>query len=164
MGVRAGLYVLATILTDPDTQQKTDGWGIPAILDAVQKTFPDFASKNDFCTRIAMAVPGYTELPEDLDVGLENPTLDTSSPQVKAITREIMIVIKLLRSTDDIYSKNPLPRLLKLMDRDLSINTKLFLTPRNAFPTLFLLHQGVFYLTQAMGANRSSSFTENALV
>ena len=163
MGVRSGLCVLATVLTDPDTQQKTDGWGILAVLDSIQKIFPDFASKNDLCARVAMAVPGYTELPENLDISPENATLDTSCPQVKALTREIMIVIKLLRNADDIYSKNPLHRLLKLMDRDITVANP-FLTPRNAFPALFLLHEGVFYLTQAMAANRSSSFTENALM
>ena len=81
---------------------------------------------------------------------------------IKKLTREIVSVIKTLRKLDDIYSKNPIPRLLKLMDHDITTNDP-FLRPHATFVSLFLLHQGVFYLTIAMESNRSAAFIENAL-
>lgn len=86
----------------------------------------------------------------------------TLADAIKKLTREIVSVIKTLRKLDDIYSKNPIPRLLKLMDHDITTNDP-FLRPHATFVSLFLLHQGVFYLTIAMESNRSAGFIENAL-
>ena len=88
--------------------------------------------------------------------------IHTPADAIKKLTREIVSVIKTLRKVDDIYSKNPIPRLLKLMDHDVTTNDP-FLRPHATFVSLFLLHQGVFYLTIAMESNRSAAFIENAL-
>ena len=86
----------------------------------------------------------------------------TQADAIKSLTREIVSVIKTFRKSDDIYSRNPIPRLLNLMDHDVTISDP-FRKPHSAFVSLFLMHKGVFYLTTAMEANRSATFTENAL-
>ncbi len=82
---------------------------------------------------------------------------------IKKLNHEVMAVVKSLRMIDEISTKNPLPRLLRLMERDLT-STSVFYTPTKIFAKIFLLHHGVFYLGQAMEANRNVEFTENALV
>ena len=74
----------------------------------------------------------------------------------------LVSVIKTFRKSEDIYSRNPIPRLLKLMDQDVTTNDP-FRKPHHQFVSLFLMHKGVFYLTTAMEANRSATFIENAL-
>ena len=71
-------------------------------------------------------------------------------------------MIKVLRKLDDIYTKNPLPRLLEPMEKDVSGEDPIPQTDET-FASVFLSHRGVFYLSVAMEHNRSSAFTENAL-
>lgn len=159
ISVRHGLYILAALLTDCDTQKKMEGWGIPQLLESINTKFPGFATKKELCSRIAAAVPGYINISADVSSN----DLLSKNEAIKALTKEIMSVIKTLRKSDDIYSRNPLPRLLRLMDRDITSSDP-FVKPPAPLTSIFLLHQGVFYLTLAMEANRSSTFTENALV
>lgn len=72
-------------------------------------------------------------------------------------------MVKSLRKKEEIGEKNPLPRLLRLMERDLT-STSIFHTPSKIFTKIFLLHHGVFYLARAMDVNKTPEFQENALV
>ena len=82
---------------------------------------------------------------------------------MKTLNHEVIVVIKAFRQTDEICNKNPLPRLLRLMDRD-PTSDSVFHKPSRIITKVFLQHHGVFYLGKAMDLNRSSGFTENALV
>ena len=52
----------------------------------------------------------------------------TAEEARKALVKELLSVIKALRRSEDIYSRNPLPRLLRIMDRDMTSND-MFLRP-----------------------------------
>ena len=60
-----------------------------------------------------------------------------------------MSVIKALRRAEDIYSRNPLPRLLRIMDRDMTTND-IFLRPGHTSLVLeqkyFSVHSSIFYI------------------
>ncbi|CAI8007075.1 Cullin-9, partial [Geodia barretti] len=155
--VRHGLFILAGLLKDCELQQKMVGWGIPDLLYNVKTKFPEFSTKKDVCALIVEFSPECGHMKDMLDRD------DFGSEEArKALVKEMLSVIKALRRSEDIYSRNPLPRLLRIMDRDMTSND-MFLRPGVTFARAFLKNKGVFYLTQAMDANKSATFTENAL-
>lgn len=85
-----------------------------------------------------------------------------TAEQLKALHEEVISVIKVLRRLDEIYAKNPLPRLLALMEKDVSEEDPIPQTDET-LASVFLAHRGIFYLSVAMEHNRNSEFTENAL-
>ena len=85
-----------------------------------------------------------------------------TAEQLKALHEEVISVIKVLRRLDEIYAKNPLPRLLAPMEKDVAGEDPIPQTDQT-FASVFLAHYGIFYLSIAMEHNRSTAFTENAL-
>ena len=85
-----------------------------------------------------------------------------TAEQLKALHEEVISVIKVLRRLDEIYAKNPLPRLLAPMEKDVAGEDPIPQTDQT-FASVFLAHHGIFYLSIAMEHNRSTGFTENAL-
>ena len=82
---------------------------------------------------------------------------------VSTMNREIISVVKALRKLDDIALKNPLSRIVALINKDILSRDK-FVEVSPLFVSLFLRHHGVFYLCQALEMNRSSQFTDQAIM
>lgn len=82
---------------------------------------------------------------------------------VSTLNREIISVVKALRKLDDITQKNSLSRIVALINKDILSREK-FVEVSPLFVSLFLRHRGVFYLCQALEMNRSSQFTDQAIM
>ena len=84
---------------------------------------------------------------------------------------EIMSVVKTLRQSEEIATKNPLPRLLRLMEKrrkeeggDGGDGEGSFGIFSQVFAKIFFSHRGVYYLCQAMDLNKTNPFNEDAIM
>ena len=56
LAVRSALHVLAALV---GSEVKMDDWGLPQLMEAIQHSFPDFATKSVLCGRIVDHLPGH---------------------------------------------------------------------------------------------------------
>ena len=141
--VRCGLYIILVLLKHGEScniSQVTSDWSLSELIHSIQTSFPDFSAKNELCSEIMFMLP--------VEVSVETP--DEDGKQV----REVIQFVNLLR--DYKGQRNPLPRLTKLLQTNDSTH------PSNL--SLFLSHNGVIHLSNAVENNSSSSlFIENTL-
>ena len=157
--IRHGLYILLVLLNHGDSMNISklfDEWQVTPLVEDIKKSGFTFPVKDKLCSLLLNGMP-TTELPMDdlLDETEEQTNCNT-------IEYEVMSVLRILRS--DRFLKNPLSKLVKLIDKDLSVMCSQFIIPPSELTTLFLQHHGVIYLSETLDTNKMNSFTECGLL
>ena len=133
-----------------------DEWQVIPLVEDIKKSGFTFPVKDKLCSLLLNRMP-TTDLPMDdlLDETEEQTNCNT-------IEYEVMSVLRILRS--DRFLKNPLSKLVKIIDKDLSVMCSQFIVPPSELTTLFLQHHGAIYLSETLDTNKMNSFTECGLL
>ena len=145
IAIRCGLCILLALLYSDNAHQLCTDWSLHDLIRLVKENFPDFPLKAKLLSLIASVIPDDPENDWDNDISVD---------------KEICNLVKVLSAYTGPTSKNPIPRLLQLLEggeRSSTDNTSC-----SAVDT-FLQHNGVIHLSVAVETNNSAIFKENAL-
>ena len=131
-------------------------WSLSELIKSLQTLMPDFSMKEQVCSRILAALPGTNEVSMETSLEAKPKESDDKNDDVEKV-REVIELVLVLKQYSGHTSKNPLPRLLKLFEKDdHTLSSDM---------SVFLLHQGVVHLTNIMETySTSSALMENSFL
>ena len=148
------------------------------VIGRIQRHLPDFPIKDELCSCVTLKVSNTgDQLMDSLSEAeveeerrrksareSKEETDDNDGSKIKGIENEVISAVRSLRYYSCRHGRNPIPRLLKLISKDLYVGDDTFVRPSPEFTKTFLCHSGVLCLAEAITENKSSYFVEGALL
>ena len=179
--VRSGLCILLTLLSqgEPcDASKPLAECSVVEVIGKIRKHLPSFPNKDELCSCITLKTssPGNQLMDSLSEAEVEEERgrksgregkgeRDASNgSRTKGIESEVISGVRSLRYYSCRHGRNPIPRLLKLISKDLYVGDNKFVCPSPEFTETFLRHSGVLCLAEAISENKSSYLIEGALL
>ena len=179
--VQSGLCIVLTLLSPGehcDAAKLLAEWGMVEVIGKIRRHLPNFPDKDELCSYVIlkMSSPGnqsmdsLSEAEGEEERGTKLPreaqgeTNGNDGSKTRGIESEVISAVRSLRYYSCHHGRNPFPRLLKLISKDLFVGDDTFVCPSPEFTKTFLGHSGVLCLAEVIAENKSSYFVEGALL